>query len=245
MAASLVDLDTASLVLNRRQQREPFQHVISVGTSCYTAWLTKAINLRRASCPFDWIFSHPAMVADMLEDRFARFLDPSEHVPTPRLAIDSHPPRCEHIGYREKFGVAHVFNHHDVTSAGALDHFKRSVDRFLAITGGTDKVLLLMVNNAAPVLPDEFRSLGLIMEGLGPRNTFLCINVGCTGDSLDMGMGEPFQVGPHRLRTYRSTSEINGVGFINPLDDLVLRSVVTQFNFEIPAAEPFTDDLAP
>ena len=33
----------AALVTNRRRQREP-RHVISLGTSCYAAWLTKVIE---------------------------------------------------------------------------------------------------------------------------------------------------------------------------------------------------------
>lgn len=171
------------------------------------------------------------MVAAMLEDRFTRFLDPREHRRNP---ADDLPSRCEHIGYREQFGVHHVFNHHDVTTAAGLDHFKRAADRFLAVTGGPDKVLLLMVNTVVPVLPESFATLGHAVDALGPRNTLLCVNVGCTGDTLDMGMSDPFQIGRHRLRTYRSTSEIDGVRFVNPLDDLVLRSVVTQFNFALP-----------
>ena len=235
MIAGLSDSDTGRLVSNRRQQREPFRHVIPLGTNCYAAWLIKALNLRNAAYPFDWIFSHPAMVADMLADRFARFLDPREHVRSPDDLADPHPPRCDHLGYREAFGVRHVFNHHDVTAAAGLDHFRRAADRFLAVTGGRDKVLLLMVNNVVPVRQEGFATLARAVDDLGARNTLLCINVGCTGDTLDMGMGEPFQIGRHRLRTYRSTSVIDGVRFTNPLDDLVLRSVVAQFDIGVMA----------
>ena len=237
MVASLPFTDTGPPVHNRRRQREPFRHVISIGTNCYTAWLIKTLDLRRAAYPFDWIFSHPAMVADMLRDRFVRFLDPGEHRRTPHDPADPMPPRCDHLGYREAFGVAHVFNHHDVTLAPGLDQFKRAVERFLAVTGGTGKVLLLMINTAAPVVPEAFGDLSLIVDGLGPRKTLLCLNVGCTGDTLDMGMSDPFQIGRHRLRTFRSTSEINGVAFGNPLDDLVLQLVVSQFNVAIPPGD--------
>lgn len=216
-------------MLNRRRQREPFRHALSIGTSCYPAWLLKELGLRRASYPFDWIFSHPAMVADMLEDRFARFLDPAEHALAE--ADPAHPPRCDHLGYRAQYGVDHVFNHHDVTAAAGLDHFRRAGDRFLAVTASSDKVLLLMVNTVVPVVTDSFARLAAAVDALGPRNTLLCLNVGCTGDTLDMGMGDPCQIGRHRLRTYRSTSEIDGVRFRNPLDDLVMRATVMQFNF--------------
>lgn len=171
------------------------------------------------------------MVADMLEDRFMRFLDPTQHVLAP--GDGGHSARCDHAGYRERYGVRHVFNHHDVTGPDGLDHFTRAVERFLVVTAGPDKVLLLMVNNVVPVLRDDFDRLCHAVDSLGTRNTLLCLNVGCAGDTLNMGMSDPYQIGRHRLRTYRSTSEIDGVRFTNPLDDLVLQSTVMQFNFEV------------
>jgi hypothetical protein len=230
MAIDLSAPAIAALVRNRRDQREPFVHAVSLGTNCYAAWLLQELGLRRGSNPFDWIFSTPAMVLDMLEDDFARFLDPGEHE-----RGDAH-GRCRHRFYRERFGVDWVFNHHDPTQPQDAAYLLRCVDRFRAATGGMDKTLLLMVNIEAPVRQDQFGRLCEAVERLGPRNTLLCINVGCARDVLGMGMAEPFQIGRHRLRTYRSTSEIDGVRFGNPLDDLVLRGAIMQHRFDPPPA---------
>jgi hypothetical protein len=219
----------AGLVRNRRDQREPFVHAVSLGTNCYGAWLLQGLGLRRGSHPFDWIFSTPEMVLDMLGDGFAGFLDPAEH------ETDG-PGRCRHLAYRRRFGIDRVFNHHDPTRPEDAAYLRRCVRRFREVTGGADKTLLLMINIEAPVTPALFARLCEAVEALGPRNTLLCINVGCARDVLAMGMAEPFQIGRHRLRTYRSTSEIDGVRFTNPLDDLVLRAAIMQYRFDLPPA---------
>ncbi|WP_419825642.1 DUF1796 family putative cysteine peptidase [Sphingomonas sp.] len=220
----------AALVRNRRDQRVPFVHAVSLGTNCYAAWLLQGLGLRRGSHPFDWIFSTPAMVLDILDDDFRHFLDPAEH------ERGGEPGRCRHRSYQARFGVEWVFNHHDPTRPEDARYFRRCVDRFRAVTGGPDKTLLLMINIEAPVTPELFAQLCDAVERCGPDNTMLCINVGCARDVLAMGMAEPFQIGRHRLRTYRSTSEIDGVRFANPLDDLVLRGATMQFRFDLPPA---------
>lgn len=220
------------LVRNWRAQREPFAHAISLGTSCYPAWLLAALGHRTAAYPFDWLFAHPEMVLAMLEDRFAAFLDPAEHDPVP---VGARPDRssgfCHHRGYRERFGVEHVFNHHDPTDPAGRAYFERAVHRFHRTTGGDDKTLLLMIQAGPPPSAPLFERLCGAIDRLGPRNTFVCIGVCRTGDALDMGFGEPHRIGRHRMRMFRSTSDIDGVRFGNPIDDLVLRAAVQQFRF--------------
>ena len=233
----------SKLVTNRRAQLEPFNHVISLGSNCYTAWLIAALGLRRASYPFDWIFSTPDMVIDMIEDRFVHFLDPTCHARAPEdLYSTEHGGRTQHLGYLRRFGVNNVFNHHDVLTSDGLAYFSRCAARFHAVTSSSRKTLLLMVNTAGAIVPESFERLCHAINRCGDRNTLMCINVGCAGDSFNMGMSEPFQYGRHRLRTYKSTSEMDGVRFINPLDDIVLRCAIMQYNFQLDGSNKMQQD---
>lgn len=102
--------------------------LISVGPSCTGAAILKALRLRLAAYPFDWLFSSLPMVRQCLEDDFAAFLDPDQIEPVPieqRLSPDVQ--RAHHRLYRA-MGVEHVFNHHEMPAA--LPHFRRAVERF-------------------------------------------------------------------------------------------------------------------
>jgi hypothetical protein len=108
--------------------------VVALGTHCFTAALLKRWGWRREAGPFDWLFSTIPMVTHIIEDDFARFLDPSEYQPVPveqrRAGPDAN--RVHHAFYRQHFGVEHVFNHHDVHLPEVYQHFVRAVDRFRA-----------------------------------------------------------------------------------------------------------------
>jgi hypothetical protein len=108
--------------------------VVPLGTHCFTAALLRRWGWRREAGPFDWLFSTIPMVTHVIEDDFARFLDPAEYQPVPvehrRAGPDAN--RVHHAFYRQRFGVEHVFNHHDVHLPDVHQHFVRAVDRFRA-----------------------------------------------------------------------------------------------------------------
>ena len=66
------------------EARQPFEHVISLGSSCAIALFLRQQRLRVHAGPFDWIFSSARMVAACLDDDFACFLDPAQYAPLPQ-----------------------------------------------------------------------------------------------------------------------------------------------------------------
>ena len=221
------------LVHNRRDQKRPFVRAVSLGTSCYPAWLLQELGLRHAAYPFDWIFATPAMVLHMLEDGFRHFLDPASMQASARSDRDAAGTSkvCAHLYYRERFGVEWVFNHHDLSIPAVAASYRRRVDRFVAAMRDDHKTLLLMVNTGGDTTQAGFERLCAAIDAYGSDNTLLQIDVVRTGDVLDSGFGHAMACGRHRRRLFRSTSEIDGVRFRNPIDDLVMQACMMQYRF--------------
>ena len=53
----------------------PIKYVCSIGNRCHTAYMLKQCNIKKASYPFDWIFSDLSMVLNCINDNFNIFLN--------------------------------------------------------------------------------------------------------------------------------------------------------------------------
>lgn len=124
----------------------PVSAVVSLGSHCYTAGLLERFGLRHSSWPFDWIFSSPSMVAHCLKDRFETFLDKSYYDPVPATERGPHGEgHCEHIFYKRKFGIRHIFNHHDPLIDAEYEMYVRRTQRLLSLLESDVRKLLLLV----------------------------------------------------------------------------------------------------
>ncbi|USH05439.1 papain-like cysteine peptidase [Grimontia kaedaensis] len=54
---------------------------VSLGENCSSAWYLKQLGLKKASYPFDWVFSSPEIILDCLNDNFEKYLDKGLIVP--------------------------------------------------------------------------------------------------------------------------------------------------------------------
>ena len=117
----------------------PTEHVLSLGSACFTARFLQRQRLRAHASPFDWVFSSAAMVAHCIETGFAALLDPDQYQ---RLAGG----RVGHRLYSGMVGHAAIFNHHDpLGSAADLAHFERCAARFEAVLSATSHKLFVLV----------------------------------------------------------------------------------------------------
>lgn len=125
-----------------------FGHVVPLGNFCHAAMALKRAGLRRWAGPFDWIFSSTEMVAHCITDDFSRFLDPAQYRSVPvseRVTPEAN--LCEHLFYREKFGVRFAFNHHDpAASAKDAAYFQRSAGRLRQVLGSLAWKLFVVVS---------------------------------------------------------------------------------------------------
>jgi hypothetical protein len=54
---------------------------VGLGQNCNSSWYLKTTKNKRASYPFDWIFTTPEIIEDVLSDDFEAFLDKSQLIP--------------------------------------------------------------------------------------------------------------------------------------------------------------------
>lgn len=106
---------------------------IGLGQNCNASWYLKATGLKEASYPFDWIFSTPDIVIDMLEDNFEQFLNREQYI--------SHGLDAGHERYHETF-----FGHRNPANS-LTDHefLKRCVVRWNTLMRSKRPIVFLTV----------------------------------------------------------------------------------------------------
>jgi hypothetical protein len=90
-----------------------------LGTLCQSSQLLKDIGLKQESYPFDWIFSTPIQIIDIIDDDFSKFLNKELYI-----TIDD--KSCGHKIYNNN-----MFNHHNPKNDdNHYSYFMRCVIRF-------------------------------------------------------------------------------------------------------------------
>ena len=201
--------------------------IVSLGANCYTAWGLKEMAVKRASYPFDWIFSSPGMALDMLRDDFGAFLD-RRHYRTRPLDERAEPTinLCDHVLYRERHDVPAIFNHRDPNEDAAYAYYGRAVERFRRVATGADPVLFVMTAWDKLCEPAIFRALAAELEARGANNRLLAINL-APPDPASVGMAPLDALGPHRLLAFTPSSRLHaGLWHEAWQDDEIVRDAV-------------------
>jgi hypothetical protein len=91
---------------------------IGLGQNCNASWYLKTTENKLASYPFDWVFTTPELIEDILSDNFKSFLDRTQHIP--------HGIDAGHERYHEW-----LFGHRNpANSITDYEFLKRCVDRW-------------------------------------------------------------------------------------------------------------------
>lgn len=105
----------------------------SLGGLCHSAQLLKINGIKKASYPFDWIFSSLPMVEHCIKDDFKTFLDKSNYTDY-KTNNTLRENQCEHSFYGNMvFNGEHnvIFNHHNpLSNTNDYAYFERCVNRF-------------------------------------------------------------------------------------------------------------------
>ena len=106
---------------------------VGLGQNCNSSWYLKATGNKSASYPFDWLFTTPEIVLDMLGNDFEAFLDRSQYIP--------HGLDAGHERYHET-----LFGHRNPASSKS-DHefFNRSVARWHSLMEAKKSVVFVTV----------------------------------------------------------------------------------------------------
>lgn len=210
----------------------PVQHVASLGTSCYPAWLMQRCGLKRWSGPFDWIFGGVDMVTHCLEDDFATFLDET-HL---RALGDG---RSTHGFYGPAITVGPVFNHRDVTLPEHRAYTERCVVRFRALLESAETKCFVMVVAGHRSRPDSqlVGDFARLVAALGARTgNFRLLMV--SHDQSECGLASSLREVETRsegsLFRFRSASAMQaGLSFRQEWDNLVLKRLLWSNSYDL------------
>lgn len=109
------------------------REAIGLGQNCNASWYLKDTENKRASYPFDWLFTTPEIVLDMLGDDFEQFLNREQYIP--------HGLDAGHERYHETF-----FGHRNpANSSSDREFLKRCVVRWNDLMQAQKRVVFLTV----------------------------------------------------------------------------------------------------
>lgn len=111
-------------------------YIIPLGTNCYIASYLKRNKLKLVSYPFDWIFSYPVDIYDIINTNFEYFLNKDYYVnQDDTINYNSHKKYC---------GGLRMFNHHNPYKDNDNEYFKRCVTRFNDVIKKEEMKLFIM-----------------------------------------------------------------------------------------------------
>ena len=111
-------------------------YIIPLGTNCYIASYLKRNKLKLVSYPFDWIFSYPVDIYDIINTNFEYFLNKDYYVnQDDTINYNSHKKYCTNL---------RMFNHHNPYKDNDNEYFKRCVTRFNDVIKKEEMKLFIM-----------------------------------------------------------------------------------------------------
>jgi len=214
----------------------PVNHVISAGTHCYAAFALKQLGLKKYSLPFDWTFSSLAMVADCLNDDFAKFLDAKYYSKIAEAGDQIASNACDHLYYRDRYGITAVFNHHNpAENAQARLYLSRCVARFRHVLKSPGRKLFIAVAEEVRARSEDFVRLAEKIDAVTENAELLVIRVPSKPSDRynSMGVIAHQRHNAHCLLHMNATSKIGPTSFDSPFDDLVVRRVIQSYSYDL------------
>lgn len=210
---------------------------ISVGENCNSSWYLKETNNKKASYPFDWIFSSPMIILDLINSDFKYFLDKNQI-----FSIN----KGESAGH--KLYHLQMFNHKNpYSSVESLNYYKRAVERFQKKLYSEDPILFVctVLNESLkrkdwsngftsdyPLPVNQNSNDFLIFKNfLKSKNSnikLLCVEQNT--ESLKRSIDIDFIDEDICWVKFNSAGKNNGVKYLNFLDDLVCKLIYFGLN---------------
>jgi hypothetical protein len=116
-------------------------YVIPLGSNCYVASYLKRNNIKLTSYPFDWIFSYPNDIIDMLETNFEKILDKNCYLyKDDTIDYNFHNIYCPTL---------RMFNHYNPYKESDYKYVERCINRLNNVLEKKENKLFIMmfVNN--------------------------------------------------------------------------------------------------
>ncbi len=208
----------------------PYEKV-SLGENCNSAWYLKETGNKKASYPFDWIFSSPAIVGHAIQDNFKSFLNTE-------LIFQVNENKAGHSLYHSS-----LFNHKNpLKSDVEYRYYQRTTERFLTLLKRSDAHILFVFtviqeHDKRPDWKNGFdRSFSMpkdqdlsffeetmnIIKKVNPRSKFIFINQYTEG-KLVLEL-QKIQEDCLWIDFY-SQGRNTGVKYLDDLDDRIIKNI--------------------
>ena len=118
--------------------------LVSLGPTCFAAWLLGRMGSQTGPLPFDWLESDPEMVAECILDDFKELLNPKLWFP---LKIHAGVQQHGHQRYSARYKLRVVFAHQNPATPVGFRYYQACIDRFHEVlASGARKIFLLVVD---------------------------------------------------------------------------------------------------
>lgn len=206
--------------------------IYSVGSFCHAAQVLKDLALRRHTGPFDWIFSNAASATHMFTDQFKTFLDPNYfHEVAEADKVDHSSNVCDHMFYKEHFGVKFMFNHHKPFEKKDGDFFRDAVHALESDLDGEQPCVLFHIARMNGK-PENFIELWQSIKNRRAPKVLMVVRFVTVNE--EAYISTPVQLIRHLNHEVLEfhlpvVSKTNGVHFSDPRDNRRLKRLVYSY----------------
>lgn len=195
-----------------------FNYIIPLGSNCYVASYLKRNNMKLVSYPFDWIFSYPIDIYDIINTNFEYFLNKDYYFyKDETINYNTHTKYCPNL---------RMFNHHNPYKDADYEYFKRCITRFNDVIKKEESKLFIMFfcdNN----LNNELRNIIKLKELFDEKQIInyelLCIFQEVRGYQSK----KDFKCKNITFIQISTIDKNNGVEFICEKDEEYIKSILT------------------
>ena len=199
-------------------------YVIPLGSQCFSSFFLKKYNLKKTSYPFDWIFSSPVVIINILDDKFKKFLNKNYYE-----IKDEKSKQNKHLIYLPELMI---FNHRNPYKEEDHLYYKRCIDRFYNVLNKKEKKLFILTSLKNEI-NNELENICILNHKLSHlTNNYILIVIFqiCTG----VQSKEIYEYDNMIIIQITTISESDGVIFLNDSDDLFYKDIIdTFFEFKL------------
>jgi hypothetical protein len=116
-----------------------FKYGIPLGCYCFSSAMLADREVRKEALPFDWLFTNPLEVADIIKTDFIHYLDKDQYTDIADVAPLHGGRQAGHKRYHKNF-----FNHKNPRNDEDYQYSVRCVERFRKMMKSTEKKLFVV-----------------------------------------------------------------------------------------------------
>jgi len=199
-------------------------YVIPFGSQCFSAYYLKANKLKLTSYPFDWIFSNPIVIFQILNDKFKEFLNKNNYV-----IQNTESDRNSHRIYVPDLCM---FNHRNPMRIDDYIYYIRCVNRFNEVLKKDGKKLFFMIslNNQINNELENLMYLKCKLDEICDDYIFVCF----FQREVGIQSHEIYQDGNMIIVQLFTFEDSDGVVFKNDNDTAFFKSIMDElFDFQL------------